>query len=134
MEPWHAFDEGRTIGTIGSENGVILRDEEHQEGARITLERDGGTAPFSITMGVYDVMLHTRFCGTFEQGEQDFTGMKVMIERIITSWDPDDRTEVYAAIDELMKIYPSRAAALLFAPAPTDTIAPATSRTLGPDG
>lgn len=52
MSGWSSFDEGHSLGTRGSENGIILRDEEHIEGARITLERDGDNAPFSVTMGI----------------------------------------------------------------------------------
>lgn len=48
---WYSFDEGRSIGLRGTEEGVIIRDDEHPEGARITLERDGRT-PFAITCGI----------------------------------------------------------------------------------
>jgi hypothetical protein len=37
---WQPFDNGATVGQRGSEDGVTLRDEEHDLGARITLERD----------------------------------------------------------------------------------------------
>jgi hypothetical protein len=40
---WVPYDRG---GSIGSEEGIILRDEMHRDGARITLERDGRIAPF----------------------------------------------------------------------------------------
>jgi hypothetical protein len=46
---WVALEKGATVGSRGSENGVILIDEEHSLGARITLERDGASAPFPIT-------------------------------------------------------------------------------------
>jgi len=58
---WHQFEDGATLGQKGSESGVILRDEEHPQEARITLERDTRTAPFAITCGIYGCMLHTRF-------------------------------------------------------------------------
>ena len=35
---WFQFEEGHSIGQTGSEDGVILRDEEHVDGARVTLE------------------------------------------------------------------------------------------------
>ena len=43
---WHQFEDGATLGQKGSESGVILRDEEHPQEARITLERDTRTAPW----------------------------------------------------------------------------------------
>jgi hypothetical protein len=58
---WYPFDNGSTLGQKGSENGTILRDEEHPLGARITLERDGSIAPLAITCGIYGWMVHTRF-------------------------------------------------------------------------
>ena len=58
---WYPFDKGVTVGQEGSEDGVILRDEEHPCEARITLERRVTAAPFAITCGIYGCMLHTRF-------------------------------------------------------------------------
>jgi hypothetical protein len=57
---WHSFENGGTLGQAGSEEGTILRDEEHPLGARISLERDCRVAPFAITCGIYGWMLHTR--------------------------------------------------------------------------
>lgn len=81
---WHPFDDGRTIGGTGSEEGRILRDEEHRDGARITLEEGGGTAPWSITCGIYGWMVHTRFFGGREQAEAEFGAMKTAIDGILT--------------------------------------------------
>ena len=48
-------------GETGSENGIILKDEEYKEACRITLEK----CPryYGITCGVYGAMFHTAFCG-----------------------------------------------------------------------
>ena len=45
---WRPFESGSSIGATGSEGGKILLDEEHDAGARITLEQ-GPKIPFSIT-------------------------------------------------------------------------------------
>ena len=58
---WYTFNRGATLGTEGSERGVIVTDEEHALGARLTLERGTQTAPFAITCGVYGWLVHTRF-------------------------------------------------------------------------
>ena len=55
---WDQIGNGETIGTMGSENGEILIDDEHPAGARLTLEKDGETAPFTITSGVYGCFFH----------------------------------------------------------------------------
>ena len=61
---WQPFDNGATIGQRGSEGGLILRDDEHQLGARITLERDCSHGiPFAVTCGIYGWFFHTRFLG-----------------------------------------------------------------------
>ena len=55
---WVSLD---TIGTTGSEGGVILRDEE-AGGCRITLERLPDR--FAITCGIAGAFVHTAFCGS----------------------------------------------------------------------
>ena len=69
-----------TIGTIGSENGRIINDEENPHGARITLEQNGHT-PFGITCGIYGLMCHTAFASEYEEAMFKFEEMKQDIER-----------------------------------------------------
>ena len=67
---WRQFDNGRTIGQTGSEDGVILYDEEHATGARITLERDcSHGVPFAVTCGIYGWFFHTRLLGSEAEAE-----------------------------------------------------------------
>ncbi len=72
---WHPYDEGKTLGTIGSENGAILFDEEHPLGARITLE-ENGYQPWAITCGIYGNMVHTTFASTEMEGLEKYEAMK----------------------------------------------------------
>lgn len=72
---WVPFDGGQSIGQEGSEHGIIVRDEEHDDGARITLERDG-YAPYAITCGIYGWMCHTCFFSTEPSAQQAFEAMK----------------------------------------------------------
>jgi hypothetical protein len=80
---WAPLDGGATLGGQGSENGVIERDDEHAEGARITLERDGTIAPFAITCGVYGWMCHTRFFSTRDEADREFEAMKAGLSEIL---------------------------------------------------
>src|SRR5947208_716498 len=80
---WAVIDNGATIGTRGSEDGIIERDEEHSDGARITLERDSRNASFSITCGIYNWMFHTRYFGTPEQASEAFETMKLELGNIL---------------------------------------------------
>jgi hypothetical protein len=91
---WAVLENGATVGSRGSENGVILIDEEHSIGARITLERDGATAPFSITCGIYGWMFHTRFLETAARAEVDFRDMKEALDVILLSIPNDDDPDV----------------------------------------
>lgn len=59
---WKALD---TIGTMGSESGVILKDEEYKDSCQITLEKC--ERYYAITCGVYGAMVHTAF-----YDEEDF--------------------------------------------------------------
>src|SRR4051794_28035861 len=86
---WGQFDNGSTLGTQGSEDGVILRDEEHARRARITLERETNHAPFAITCGVYGSMFHTAFASSEQEAIQKYTEMKVWLDRMLA----DDVTE-----------------------------------------
>lgn len=79
---WYPFDDGNSIGNEGSEKGVILCDEEHSKGARITLERDG-SAPFAITCGIYGWMVHTRFLSNLTEAQQAFDEMKAELGNIL---------------------------------------------------
>lgn len=60
-------------GELGSENGVLLADEEYKELSRITLEK----CPeyYAITCGVYGSMVHTAFCDE-ENYKSTFRAMK----------------------------------------------------------
>jgi hypothetical protein len=80
---WYPFDDGNSIGKEGSEKGVILRDEEHSHGARITLERDG-TTPFAITCGIYGWMVHTFFFSNRQEAQQAFDQTKTELANILT--------------------------------------------------
>ena len=91
------------MGQRGSESGLIMLDEEHPSGIRITLERNGVTAPFSITCGVYGVLIHTRFFGAESQARDDFASMKMGLVDIATM--PDD-SDFDAGVDAFLKRYP----------------------------
>jgi len=58
---WREFQPENRAAQRGSESGIILLDEEHEIGARISLERDCSIAPFAVTCGIYGWMVHTRF-------------------------------------------------------------------------
>jgi hypothetical protein len=109
---WQPFDRGRSIGMIGTESGVILLDDEHSDGARITLER-GGRTPFAITCGVYGWMVHTRFFAEEAEARRAFDEMKRALDAIVRSItsndDPDRDVAIKAAtrmVNEFVERFP----------------------------
>lgn len=84
MSGWRPLDGGRTVGTIGSENGVILIEEEHPDGALITLEQCERYC--AVTCGILGGMVHTSFCDrSKEAGMCHYLAMRQDIEDFITS-------------------------------------------------
>lgn len=82
--PWVGFDDGATLGLKGSEGGVILLDDEHPAGARITLEATG-YPPFAITCGVYGSMVHTRYLGTEDGARREVDAMRPRLALLAAS-------------------------------------------------
>lgn len=103
---WHEFDAGFSIGTSGSDVGIIVRDEEHTDGARITLEEDGSFAPFSITCNIYGWMFHTRYFSDEDEAIREFDRMKIDLDEIlqtIPAADDADENALAAAAEELTR-------------------------------
>jgi hypothetical protein len=110
---WYPFDGGRSVGTPGSEAGTILADDEHALGARITLERDGATAPFAITCGIYGWMMHTRLFGAEADARLAYDAMRQALGEIMLTipldGDPDrdaHMTDVMRRIGDFIERFP----------------------------
>jgi hypothetical protein len=84
---WQPFESGGTLGQKGSEDGAILRDEEHSLGARISLERDTSVAPFAITCGIDGWMLHTRYFSSENEAGAQYDAMKSALGALIEAAD-----------------------------------------------
>ncbi len=110
---WHPFENGESIGQRGSENGTIIRDDEHDDGARITLEHARDVAPYAITCGIYGWMFHTRFFGTEAEAQREFQNMQDGIVEILApiplTSDPQAETKsqmVTESISQFVKRFP----------------------------
>ncbi len=90
---WRPFEDGATLGLPGSEEGIVVRDEEHFLGARITLERAASVAPFAITCGIYGWMMHTCFFSTEAEAESQYNLMKDSLSALLKA------AEQTAAVD-----------------------------------
>ncbi len=97
---WYDYDESYSVGTSGSDGGIIVRDEKHSFGARMTLEEDGSFAPFSITCAIYGGMSHTRFFSAEPEANEEFDQMKIELEKIL-SLVPADENADEDTLDEI---------------------------------
>jgi hypothetical protein len=102
---WYAFDNGKTIHTLGSEDGEILRDEEHSRGIRITLEhvvRTDNMRFFAITCGIYGAMFHTHFFSEEADSSSEYMLMKNALVRVT---DPlfDNKLSEFEASEQFSK-------------------------------
>jgi hypothetical protein len=106
MSNWFAYDEGRSIGSISAEGGVILRDEEHEDGVRVTLKRGGSYV--SVSCSIYGWMDHTRFFGSLIEAQREYVSMKPplanMVENILSAGKGD--LKMWEAIAEFVRRFP----------------------------
>jgi hypothetical protein len=106
---WGPFEAGATIGTVGSEGGIIVHDDEHPLGSRITLERGGAVAPYSVTCGIYGWFFHTRFLST--EAEAELAAMRVGLVAILDIVPNSDDPECDAkmgAVSEAIRAFVAR--------------------------
>jgi len=102
MSIWAAFDDGRSIGKVSSEGFVILRDDEHEQGARITLKR--GANHISISCNIYGKMDHTRFFKTIPDAEREYNPMKRELEKIVRNIKATkDQIQMWMEISEFVR-------------------------------
>ena len=88
---WRTIQNGITIGQLGSENGIIIEDEEYSDSCRITLERCKHY--YAITCGIYGGMVHTAFCSE-EKCKQMYSHMKRDLQSFIIDSDTTYEEEI----------------------------------------
>ena len=106
MSNWVEYDNGKSIGKIGAEGGVILRDEEHARGGRVTLKQ--GKAFVSVSCHVYGWIDHTRFFNTLGEAQREFIIMRTTLGSMmddILAVGADD-IKMWEAIANFVRKYP----------------------------
>lgn len=58
---WGPAEAGGTLGMQGAEGGIIVRDEAHPAGLRLTLEEDPSRSFHALTCGVAGWLVHRRY-------------------------------------------------------------------------
>ena len=87
---WKIYNNGKTIGQIGSEKGIIIKDEENINGARITIEKNCRSIPFAITLGIYGVMVHTAYFSDENITENKLEEIKLVIDKSIKIFEIEE--------------------------------------------
>ena len=81
-----------TIGTIGSEDGIIVKDEQYREQCRITLEKC--EKYYAITCGIYGAFVHTAFCDE-EKSEIKYETMKQELQDFMDENKTEDEEDEF---------------------------------------
>ncbi|MBL8144751.1 MAG: hypothetical protein JNL34_00080 [Anaerolineae bacterium] len=104
---WMPVEGGATAGLTGTEGGGIWKDEEHPDGARITLERDTLLgAPFAITCNVYGWLVSTRFFADEPTALQQYAAMKLALAEIAALVVAERSDEAADAVDRFGEQFP----------------------------
>mgnify|MGYP000135483563 FL=1 len=104
---WHQYKHGETLGTKGADNGIIIRDEEYLEAARVQLETQNPTAPFAIVCWIYGQLVHTVYMKSQADADKLFEEVKTELEKIVALLPRADtyeviKPEVYRAIESFV--------------------------------
>lgn len=81
---WKLFEDGSSLGWMGSQGGTIARDEELAGQVRITYEVDESRSFHAITCSVAGWLLHHRFFDNAEAATAAFEAMKPALEELRT--------------------------------------------------
>jgi hypothetical protein len=106
MNSWIAFDDGRSIGKVGAEGGVILRDEKHPLGGRITLKR--GKTHITVSCKIRGWIDHTAFFKSILDAERGYTLMKRSLTTVVEMSAAARRGDVtvWEAISDFVAKFP----------------------------
>jgi hypothetical protein len=106
MSSWSAYRVGQNVGSASADGDMILRDEEHVSGARVTLKRVGSY--ISVTCNVYGWMNHTRFFDSVPEAQREYAVMKSTLGNIVENiLSPDQNNlKMWEAITEFVRRFP----------------------------
>ena len=106
MNDWFAYNDGRSAGEVTKGGGVILRDDEHKLGARITLKRDINY--ISISCHIYKRIDHSRFFRMISDADREYKSMKSALGNMMIVIDAaaGDDIKVWEAISEFVRQFP----------------------------
>ena len=106
MSNWIVYDDGNSIGKTGAEGGVILIDEKHESGGRMTVKQT--KAFVSVACHIYGWIDHTRFFASISDAKREYavmqSSMTHMLENILAAGK--DEIKMWEAIAEFVRKFP----------------------------
>ena len=106
MSSWIPYHDGITVGTKGPQGDVILLDEVHPDGARMTIKR--GTKYISVSCNINNWINHTRFFDKVRDAKREFTVMKISILEVTELLKTPDvnQIKIWEAISNFVRRFP----------------------------
>jgi hypothetical protein len=106
MSSWLQYQEGITIGTKGPQGDVILMDEVHPDGARMTVKR--GDKYISVSCHINNWINHTRFFDKVGDATREFAVMKISILEVtdLLKTPAINQIKVWEAISNFVTRFP----------------------------
>ena len=106
MINWQPYNHGRSIGVKGAEGGIIVRDEEHPLGARMTIKQ--GHDYVSVSCNISGKIDHTRFFREMKAAEREYSTMQSEMTRVINAIASAKAADikVWEAISEFVARFP----------------------------
>ena len=106
MSNWFSYGNGDRVSSVSADGGVVLRDEVHEAGVRLTMKRCKSCV--SVSCSIYGWMHHIRFFDTVTDAQREFLLMKPplanMVENILSAGKCDLKT--WDAIAEFVRLFP----------------------------
>jgi len=87
---WQPHAAGSTLGTQGSEGGIITWDEQYADQVRLTLEQDESRSFYAITCGITGWLVHTRFFGSAAEAYAAFEEMRPALVELWSKLSPSE--------------------------------------------
>lgn len=106
MSNWLPYNNGITIGAKGPEGDIILMDDAHPIGARITIKQ--GAQYFSVSCNIYNWINHARFFNTEDDAKREFLVMEEALLEIINLLSVREiyNIKVWEAISNFVRRFP----------------------------
>jgi len=106
MNNWLPYKDGITIGAKGPEGDVILMDQAHPIGARMTIK--AGAEYVSVSCNIHNWIDHTRFFGTAFEAKRELANMEDALSEVIglLAAKEVDKIKVWEAISNFVRRFP----------------------------